>query len=567
MVEAYSKCLLRGHKYAMHALPRVIAIWIQAGRAVHSYSQQEKPSDEREKAKKNFELIHASVLSLISNMPPTYWALVANQLAAAVGHPHTKVSNTIVSILVHFVLVYPAQAGWMLRYIFESTDKRRKGASETLKTELEKNNGHPSYGVFFKAYKFTNYLNAIAAIAPSLKQKRKLVPKFSISAYVDLPKRSVSADHRPVVLPIQYMLTPAVRGASGDMFPPVDSSTVVMRIDDTADVMRSAMVPTKINVVDGNGRKHPLLLKHKDDIRKDARVLDLAATLNRLLAESPMSAPKNIYFRTYLALPLTDDGGLIEWVPCLTHFRDAVESMLKATGHRVDHKTVNEMYSRSFDLRKPESCLKLYKKITGMYPPMAHHFFVHRFPQPNEWYRARQRFARTAAAWSMIGAVVGLGDRHGENVLIDYANGDCVHVDFSYMFDLGKKLKVPERVPFRLTRNMLDAFGVLGYEGTFRKCCEATMKVLRANRDQLMNELESFLNDPVLQWDKVGGSTAQDIEGVATESLSVIERRFDGYTEDGQTPLSVEGQVDYLIKVANSPDNLARMYSGWMAYY
>lgn len=32
-------------------------------------------------------------------------------------------------------------------------------------------------------------------------------------------------------------------------------------------------------------------------------------------------------------------------------------------------------------------------------------------------------------------------------------------------------------VPFRLTQNLVDAFGVSGYEGVFRRACEVTLQV------------------------------------------------------------------------------------------
>ena len=52
----------------------------------------------------------------------------------------------------------------------------------------------------------------------------------------------------------------------------------------------------------------------------------------------------------------------------------------------------------------------------------------------------------------MVGHVVGLGDRHGENILLDASSGECVHVDFSCLFDKGLTLQQPEVVPFRLTQ-------------------------------------------------------------------------------------------------------------------
>jgi phosphatidylinositol kinase/protein kinase (PI-3 family) len=51
----------------------------------------------------------------------------------------------------------------------------------------------------------------------------------------------------------------------------------------------------------------------------------------------------------------------------------------------------------------------------------------------------------------MIGYVIGLGDRHGDNILIHQHTGEITHVDFDCIFEKGAQLKVPEIVPFRLT--------------------------------------------------------------------------------------------------------------------
>ena len=44
-------------------------------------------------------------------------------------------------------------------------------------------------------------------------------------------------------------------------------------------------------------------------------------------------------------------------------------------------------------------------------------------------------YSRTAAVMSMVGYILGLGDRHGENILLDSTNGDLVHVDFDCLFN------------------------------------------------------------------------------------------------------------------------------------
>lgn len=39
-----------------------------------------------------------------------------------------------------------------------------------------------------------------------------------------------------------------------------------------------------------------------------------------------------------------------------------------------------------------------------------------------------------------------------------------VHIDYNVCFEKGKTLRVPEKVPFRLTPNLQEALGVTGIE-------------------------------------------------------------------------------------------------------
>ena len=68
------------------------------------------------------------------------------------------------------------------------------------------------------------------------------------------------------------------------------------------------------------------------------------------------------------------------------------------------------------------------------------------------------------------------------------------------LFSQGLGFDRPERIPFRLTKNMVDALGLTGVEGMFRRSCEETMRVLRLNKDALMSVLETFVHDPLLEW-------------------------------------------------------------------
>ena len=102
---------------------------------------------------------------------------------------------------------------------------------------------------------------------------------------------------------------------------------------------------------------------------------------------------------------------------------------------------------------------------------------------------------------SMVGYILGLGDRHPSNLMLDRFSGKVIHIDFGDCFEVAMlRDKFPERVPFRLTRMLVNAMEVSGIEGTFRITCENVMRVLRENKESLMAVLEAFVYDPLINW-------------------------------------------------------------------
>lgn len=54
-----------------------------------------------------------------------------------------------------------------------------------------------------------------------------------------------------------------------------------------------------------------------------------------------------------------------------------------------------------------------------------------------------------------------------ENLLfiaVDLMTGEILHIDYNVCFEKGKTLRVPEKVPFRMTSNLQEALGVTGIE-------------------------------------------------------------------------------------------------------
>ena len=48
---------------------------------------------------------------------------------------------------------------------------------------------------------------------------------------------------------------------------------------------------------------------------------------------------------------------------------------------------------------------------------------------------ARNAFTRSSAVMSMVGYIMGLGDRHCENILIFKNTGAVLHIDFDCLFE------------------------------------------------------------------------------------------------------------------------------------
>mgnify|MGYP002378469282 FL=1 len=130
----------------------------------------------------------------------------------------------------------------------------------------------------------------------------------------------------------------------------------------------------------------------------------------------------------------------------------------------------------------------------------------------------------------------------------------------------GLTFEIPEKVPFRLTHNIVDGMGSLGVEGVFRKTCEIILHLIRNERELLVSVLKTFIYDPLVEWksatrEEVANMKKQQIEGgevvnikAQTHVRNILER-VRGYCTDELTgkrvvlPLSVEGQVDHLIRV------------------
>jgi serine/threonine-protein kinase ATR len=196
----------------------------------------------------------------------------------------------------------------------------------------------------------------------------------------------------------------------------------------------------------------------KGDLRKDARVQDFNNVVNRLLATSSIRSGSgkkkrrlgDLRLRTFSVICLSEDCGVIEWVPHTNSLRNVIYD--EAYNPQAPPISSKRRGQRMADFGDPnlrdtfQKCQDMYMKggnLSGAvkmfdelcireYPPLLYWWFIHKFKDPHQWFEARTLFTLSAAVWSAVGHVIGLGDRHSENMLIDVSSGECVHVDFDW---------------------------------------------------------------------------------------------------------------------------------------
>lgn len=335
--------------------------------------------------------------------------------------------------------------------------------------------------------------------------------------------------------------------------------------------MASLARPKKITLVGSNGKKYGLLCKPKDDLRKDGKVMEVNNVVNWYLSQNAEASQRNLYVRTYSVVALNEGSGLLEWVPNLVTLRSTIQDILKEKGLPIPRLMLD---SHSLEAKR-NSFIELLKK----FPPVFGDWFFNTFNDHQSWYTARMSYVRTAAVMSIVGYMMGLGDRHCENILIDKSSGELVHVDFNCIFNKGETFTVPERVPFRLTQNVVDGMGPLKVEGVFRKSCEVVMEVFREQRNVFLSVLRPFVFDPLVEWEKNkhGRNQLPHIEAgeadndQAKEIMKYIRNRLNGTARNSMkeinTEYSVKAHVNYLLEEAQSPENLCQMFPGWAPHF
>ncbi|GAB2292090.1 hypothetical protein Dimus_026338 [Dionaea muscipula] len=269
------------------------------------------------------------------------------------------------------------------------------------------------------------------------------------------------------------------------------------------EVITSKQRPRKLTIHGSDGEDYAFLLKGHEDLRQDERVMQLFGLVNTLLENSRKTSEKDLSIQRYAVIPLSPNSGLIGWVPNC----DTLHHLIRE--YREARKiTLNQEHRHMLSFSPDYDHLPLIAKVEAFEYALENtegndlsKVLWLKSRTSEVWLYRRTNYTRSLAVMSMVGYLLGLGDRHPSNLMLHRYSGKILHIDFGDCFEAAmNREKFPEKVPFRLTRMLVKAMEVSGLEGTFRTTCENVMQVLRTNKDSVMAMMEAFVHDPLINW-------------------------------------------------------------------
>ncbi|CAM9628539.1 unnamed protein product, partial [Phaeothamnion confervicola] len=288
----------------------------------------------------------------------------------------------------------------------------------------------------------------------------------------------------------------------------------------TVQVIPSKQRPRKLTIRGEDGHDYVFLLKGHEDLRQDERVMQLFGQVNALLAKDRRTNKADLAIQRYAVTPLSHNAGVVGWVPNC----DTLHALIRdyREGRKILINIEHRLMSQAASPCEYDG-LTLMQKVEVFEMALEHtvgqdlnKVLWLKSQNSEAWLDRRTNFTRSLAVMSMVGYILGLGDRHPSNLMLDRFTGKVLHIDFGDCFEVAMhRDKFPERIPFRLTRMLTNAMEVSGIEGNFRTTCERVMAVLRENRDSLVAMLEAFVHDPLISWRLLGAANQRDGDGTA----------------------------------------------------
>uniref|UniRef100_A0A8C5JY83 DNA-dependent protein kinase catalytic subunit n=1 Tax=Jaculus jaculus TaxID=51337 RepID=A0A8C5JY83_JACJA len=402
--------------------------------------------------------------------------------------------------------------------------------------------------------------------------------------------------------------------------------------DERVKVMTSIRKPKRIVIRGHDEKEYPFLVKGGEDLRQDQRIEQLFEVMNVVLSSDAACSQRNMHLRTYHVVPMTSRLGLIEWIENTLILKDLLlknmskeetvsymsdskapvfeyKDWLRKMSGKCDNGAYMLMYKRA---SRTETVMAFRKRESKVPSDLLKRAFVKMSTSPEAFLALRSHFASSHALLCISHWLLGIGDRHLNNFLVDIETGSIIGIDFGHAFGSATQfLPIPELMPFRLTRQFVSLMLPMKETGLVYSVMVHALRAFRSDADLLTNAMDVFVKEPSFDWKnfeqkmlRKGGSWIQEINlneenwyprqkihyakrklaGANPAFITCDELRlgheksdaFESYisvargnkdhnirAQEPENGLSEETQVKCLLDQATDPNILGRTWQGW----
>ena len=450
IIQLYGNSLKFGCNHLAQSLPRMLSLWFDYGSRYEENAKMCSTGDRQSitlkmktveemaiHLKRINELMQSIVNNCFTNTP--YLLLAAlPQLLSRICHSHAIIWSILRVMLVRTFSHYPQQVMWHMVSLLKSSYRVRSSRAQDIIEQVK-----------LKCPQHTKLIEDGLQLSDKLlklcDEKSSVDKAGSVSLNQLMPSlvKLINNSHfSKIIMPSNINMTmrlptKEIGMTNHDAF---SSGSLIYfeRVEEIVTIMRSLVKPKKLDFRGSDGKKYSFLCKPKDDLRRDCRLLEFNNLLNKLFMKDPECRKRNLYIRTYTVIPLNETNGIIEWVNNMVPLRVILMKLYKEKlgKNMMRPQEINDYVCNPGEIEKNK---KNYDYLVKRHTPTVfEEWFINNFPDPQSWYMARLSYTRTTAVMSMVCYLIGLGDRHCENIMYDETNGDTFHVDLNCLFNKGK---------------------------------------------------------------------------------------------------------------------------------
>ncbi|KAM9308363.1 DNA-dependent protein kinase catalytic subunit [Gastrophryne carolinensis] len=541
----------------------------------------------------------------------------------------------------------------------------RRMFAEKYAKELEKFCGKE--GSALAAMKADQFNKNFGAIVMKIKEEQKTEPGNLKEYSPWLSSFKPEFSRNDLEIPGQY---------DGKTKPMPEYHVKISGFDERVKVMSSIRRPKRIVIRGHDERDYPFLVKGGEDLRQDQRIEQLFDIMNIILSRDAACSQRYLQIKTYQVIPMTTRIGMIEWLENTCTLKDIIlgamaederKSKSKAESHYiawldkykaekvlpyVSSYNMEIFYAQQYtftmtrvraqfsivgacrcfqnfstiiltafirciilSIQKADhaTTVKSFREREALMPgDLLRRAFVKMSTTPEAFLALRSHFAQSHALLCISHWILGIGDRHLSNFMVNKETGGMIGIDFGHAFGTATQfLPVPELMPFRLTHQITNLMLPLKEIGLFDSVMLHALRAYRTNPDLLISTMDVFVKEPSLDWKnleakqmkKRGGwlkdintasqgwypvqkinSARRKLNGINPVEITCEELRlghetspfYDGFVavargqkehniraREPADGLSEETQVQCLIDQATDPNILGRVWIGW----